>query len=142
MVKNLPAMRETGSRRFPGEETATHSSILAWRNSRTEDPDGLQSIGLQRVRHKLATNIPLPLVINLISQPVLLNFFQNIGTGVAVRLQEIISCNDKQNCRIIGNILTESNESSNFSSGCPDAQLVSSAQENASSPSSFWSLLD
>ena len=71
-----------------------------------------------------------------------LNFFQNIGTGVAVRLQEIISCNDKQNCRIIGNILTESNASSNFSSGCPDAQLVSSAQENASSPSSFWSLLD
>ena len=33
------------------EGTATHSSILAWRLSRTEGPGGLQSIGLQRVRH-------------------------------------------------------------------------------------------
>ena len=30
---------------------ATHSSILAWRIPRTEEPGGLQSIGLQRVRH-------------------------------------------------------------------------------------------
>ena len=30
---------------------ATHSSILAWRISWTEEPGGLQSIGLQRVRH-------------------------------------------------------------------------------------------
>ena len=30
---------------------ATHSSILAWGIPRTEEPDGLQSIGLQRVRH-------------------------------------------------------------------------------------------
>ena len=29
--------------------TATHSSILAWRNPWTEEPHGLQSIGLQRV---------------------------------------------------------------------------------------------
>ena len=28
---------------------ATHSSILAWRISGTEEPGGLQSIGLQRV---------------------------------------------------------------------------------------------
>ena len=28
---------------------ATHSSILAWRIPRTEDPVGLQSMGLQRV---------------------------------------------------------------------------------------------
>ena len=31
---------------------ATHSSVLAWRISWTGDPGGLQSIGLQRVRHK------------------------------------------------------------------------------------------
>ena len=31
---------------------ATHSSILAWRIPWTEKPDGLQSIGLQRVRHE------------------------------------------------------------------------------------------
>ena len=28
---------------------ATHSSILAWKTSWTEEPGGLQSIGLQRV---------------------------------------------------------------------------------------------
>ena len=30
---------------------ATHSSILPWRIPWTEDPGGLQSIGLQRIRH-------------------------------------------------------------------------------------------
>ena len=30
---------------------ATHSSILAWRIPQTEEPGGLQSIGLQRVGH-------------------------------------------------------------------------------------------
>ena len=30
---------------------ATHSSILAWRIPWTEEPGGLWSIGLQRVRH-------------------------------------------------------------------------------------------
>ena len=33
------------------EEMATLSSILAWRIPWTEDPGGLQSMGLQRVRH-------------------------------------------------------------------------------------------
>ena len=28
---------------------ATHASILAWENTRTEEPDGLESKGLQRV---------------------------------------------------------------------------------------------
>ena len=32
------------------EEMATHSSILAWRIPGTEEPCGLQSMGLQRVR--------------------------------------------------------------------------------------------
>ena len=36
------------------EETATHSSILAWEMSWTEEPGGLQSLGLQRVGHDLA----------------------------------------------------------------------------------------
>ena len=30
---------------------ATHSNILAWRISWTEEPDGLHSMGLQRVGH-------------------------------------------------------------------------------------------
>ena len=34
---------------------ATHSSILAWRIPGTEEPGGLQSLGLQRVGHELVT---------------------------------------------------------------------------------------
>ena len=33
----------------------THSSILAWEISQTEEPGGLQLMGLQRVGHDLAT---------------------------------------------------------------------------------------
>ena len=36
---------------------ATHSSILAWRIPQTEEPDGLQSMGSQRVEHDGVTNI-------------------------------------------------------------------------------------
>ena len=53
-VKNLPTMQElqetwTGSRRSPGGGHGTHSSVLAWRMPWTEEPGGLQSMGLQRV---------------------------------------------------------------------------------------------
>ena len=60
MVKNLPAMQETQVQ-FLGEEDTlekemtTHSSILAWKIPWTEETSGLQSMGLQRVRHDLAT---------------------------------------------------------------------------------------
>ena len=33
------------------EGMATHTSILAWKISWTQEPGGLQSKGLQRVRH-------------------------------------------------------------------------------------------
>ena len=61
MVKNLPAMQETQIRSLGGEDPlemgmATHSSILAWRIPWIEEPGGLQSKGLQRVRHEYATN--------------------------------------------------------------------------------------
>ena len=51
-VKNPPAMRETWvqslSREDPLEERmVTHSSILPWRILQTEEPGGLQSMGLQ-----------------------------------------------------------------------------------------------
>ena len=56
MVKCLPAMQETwvqslGQEELLEKDMATHSSILAWRIPRTEEPGGLQSMGLQRVRH-------------------------------------------------------------------------------------------
>ena len=41
------------------EEMQTHSSILAWEIPWTEEPGRLQSVGLQRVRHHLATK-PAP----------------------------------------------------------------------------------
>ena len=37
------------------KETATHFSTLAWEIPWTGEPGGLQSTGLQRVRHNLAT---------------------------------------------------------------------------------------
>ena len=40
-----------GSGRFPGEGSATHSSILAWRIPWAEGPGGLQSMESKRVRH-------------------------------------------------------------------------------------------
>ena len=41
-----------GLKRSPGEWNGKiHSSILAWRIPWTEESDGLQSLGLQRVRH-------------------------------------------------------------------------------------------
>ena len=60
MVKNLPAM-ETCVWSLGGEdglekEMATHSSILAWKIPWTEKLGGLQSMGLQRVRHDRAHN--------------------------------------------------------------------------------------
>ena len=56
MVKNPPAVRETqvpslGQEDSPERGMATHSSVLAWEVPWTEEPDGLQSAGLQRVRH-------------------------------------------------------------------------------------------
>ena len=56
MVKNLPTIQENWVQ-FLGEEDplekgmAPHSSILAWRIPWTEEPGGLQSMGLHRVRH-------------------------------------------------------------------------------------------
>ena len=38
------------------KKMATHSSILAWKTSWTEEPGGLQSMGSQRVRHNWVTN--------------------------------------------------------------------------------------
>ena len=54
-VKNLPAVQETRFQSLGWEDTleegmATHSSIPAWRIPWTEEPGGLQSMGLQRVR--------------------------------------------------------------------------------------------
>ena len=56
MVKSLPAVQETQVRSLGQEDPlekgmATHSSIPAWKIPQTEEPDGLQSMESQRVRH-------------------------------------------------------------------------------------------
>ena len=60
-VKNLSAMPETWVQSLHQEdplekEMATHSSILAWRISWTEEPGGLHSVGSQRIRHGRVTD--------------------------------------------------------------------------------------
>ena len=47
-------MQETQVRSLE-KGTATHSSTIAWRIPWTEEPGGLQSMGLQRVGYKLVT---------------------------------------------------------------------------------------
>ena len=52
MVKNLPAMQEIwvgslGWEDLLEKEMATHSSILAWKIPRVEEPGGLQLMGSQ-----------------------------------------------------------------------------------------------
>ena len=59
VVKNLPVnardtekqVQSLGQEDPLEEEMATHSNILAWKIPWTEEPGGLQSLGLQRVRH-------------------------------------------------------------------------------------------
>ena len=56
MIKNPYAMQETQVQSLGQEDPlergmATHASILAWETPCTEEPDGLQSMGSQRVGH-------------------------------------------------------------------------------------------
>ena len=58
MVKNLPAMQETRVQYLGWEDSlekgmATHSSILAWRILRTEQPVEQQSMRFRRVHTPL-----------------------------------------------------------------------------------------
>ena len=56
MVKRLPTMRDTQVQSLGQEdplekEMAAHPSILAWRILWAQEPDGQQSLDLQRVGH-------------------------------------------------------------------------------------------
>ena len=63
-VKCLPVMWETWVQSLGQEdplekEMATHSSTLAWKIPRSEEPGRLQSIGSQRARHNWVTSLSL-----------------------------------------------------------------------------------
>ena len=72
-VKNLPAVPETQVQSLGQEEPlekgmATHSSILAWRIPKTEEPAGLQTMGSQKVSdttERLTHTITLQCCVNL-----------------------------------------------------------------------------
>ena len=77
VVKNLPASAgdiETWVQSLDQEdplekEMATHSSILAWGIPWTEEPGGLQTMGLQRVGHdwsNLACNMASGVLLKLL----------------------------------------------------------------------------
>ena len=57
MAKSLPMQemyfQSLGQENPLEKEIATHSSILAWRIPWTEEPDGLQSMGLQKSQAQL-----------------------------------------------------------------------------------------
>ena len=66
MVKRLPAMWETQIRFLGWEdplekEMAIHSTTLAWKIPWREEPDRLQSMGLQRIGHDSETSLSLSL---------------------------------------------------------------------------------
>ena len=57
-VKNLPVVQETqvqslGREDLLEKEMAAHSSILAWEIPQTEEPGGLQSMGLKQQQRQL-----------------------------------------------------------------------------------------
>ena len=59
-VKNWPTMQETwvpslGQEDALEKRMTTHSSILAYKIPRTEKSGGIQSMGLQRIRHDRVT---------------------------------------------------------------------------------------
>ena len=61
---------------------ATHSSILAWKIPRTEEPGRLQSTGSQRVRHDWATSLSLSLKTD---------YWSKLYPGVSVNILQGIS---------------------------------------------------
>ena len=88
MVKHLPAMRETWVRSLGWEnllekEMATHSSTLAWRIPRTEEPGSLQSMGSRRVGHDWETSFSLSLLpaVALPISPSINKYLRRIPSG-------------------------------------------------------------
>ena len=67
---------------------ATHSSILAWKSPRAEEPGGLQSMGLQRVRLNTHTHTASYLFPN----PVLRNshfIMLRVSVGQKLRMDSV-----------------------------------------------------
>ena len=73
------------------KEMATHSSILAWWIPWTEDPDRLQSMGSQRVRHDWATSLSR-LTWGLFKKMQIVISFQSYWIRIRVRWANGVPC--------------------------------------------------
>ena len=83
-VKCLSTMRETRVQSLVWEdplekEMATHSSTLAWKIPWTEEPGGLQSMGLQRVGHDWATSLSLSCLEKTLESPLDCKEFKSVN---------------------------------------------------------------
>ena len=102
MVKNLPAMWKTRVQPLGWEDPleegmATHSSILAWRIPWIEESGGLQSMGLQRVRHDSTTDTDIYMPIYLLFQFVPLQQENSRKTSSAsLTMLKPLSCESQQ----------------------------------------------
>ena len=91
MVKNMLAMQKTWAQSLGGEDllengVAIHSSVLAWRSfSWTEEPGGLQSMGLQRVRQDEVTNTS----------------FHIVATGLSGSYKQALCLTDRNTSKIL-----------------------------------------
>ena len=95
---------------------ATHSSILAWRIPWTEEPGGLQSMGLQRVGHDWETNT--------------WHFFQINYTPIKNNLKKKKTLNERSPC---------SQDHGKIDKYQLRWGFVGAEQEGANSVSSLWS---
>ena len=109
-VKNLPAMQEMlkmwvwslGWEDALAEEMATHFSILAWKIPYTEEPDGLQPKGLQRVRYGWMIK----------HKHIVCNASKNhVGAAGKARLIPEISCASRRGPPTLPHLLWDSQES-------------------------------
>ena len=78
------------SGRSSEKEMATHSSILAWEIPWTEEPVRLQSMGLPRVRHNLA------------SERALILYLKVAAAAAAKSLQSCPTLSDPMDCSLPG----------------------------------------
>ena len=75
--------RKLPNRDFPGKPMASHSSALAWKIPWTEEPGGLQPMGLLRVGHDWATSFSLSCLGQGNGNPLQCSCLENVRDGGA-----------------------------------------------------------
>ena len=106
VVKNLPATHEIrvwylGQEDLLEKGMATHSSILAWRIPWTEEPGGLQSMGLQRVRHDWVTNTHTMNLVQFSSVQSLSRVWLFVTPWIAARQASLSITNSRSSLRLM-----------------------------------------